>query len=54
MLLDASLPGNVLSGLQALAGGFTIPAMQQDARFSHKVVAGRKLKCLDFGPARNP
>jgi hypothetical protein len=54
MLMGAYLPGNVLSGLQALAGGFTVPAMQHDARFSQKVVAGRKLKCLDFGPARTP
>ncbi|MGA2528993.1 MAG: RNA polymerase sigma factor [Acidimicrobiales bacterium] len=54
MLIGAYLPGNALSGLQALAGGSTVPAMQHDARFSEKVVAGRKLKCLDFGPARNP
>jgi hypothetical protein len=54
MLIGAYLPGNVLSGLQALAGGSTVPAMQHYARFSEKVVAGRKLKCLDFGPARNP
>jgi hypothetical protein len=54
MLLGAYLPGNVLSGLQALAGGVTVPAMQHDAVFSRKVVAGRELKCLDFGPARNP
>ncbi len=54
MLLDAYLPSNLLSGLQALAGGSTVPAMQHNATFSRKVVAGRDLKCLDFGPARNP
>jgi len=54
MLMGAYLPLNTLSGLQALAGGFTYPTLPHAAYFSQKIVSGRKLTCLNFPSAKRP
>jgi hypothetical protein len=54
MLMGAYLPLNTLSGLQALAGGFTYPTLPRAAYFSRKIVLGRRLTCLNFPSAKRP
>ena len=54
ILLGGYLPSNALGGLQALVEGFTFPALSRTVYLSQKVVAGRKLTCLNFGPELKP
>jgi len=54
MLLGGYLPANALGGLQALVAGLTFPALSRTTYLSERVVAGRKLTCLNFGPEQKP
>jgi hypothetical protein len=54
LLTGAYLPLNTLSGLQALTTGVTVPDLQHDVYLTEKVVAGRKLTCLNFGSDKRP
>jgi hypothetical protein len=54
ILLGGYLPANALGGLQALVAGLTFPALSRTAYLSQRVVAGRKLTCLNFGPELKP
>jgi hypothetical protein len=46
------LPSKVVSALVALSSG-DMP-LEKEAIFSHRMVSGRALRCLDFGPVKEP
>jgi len=52
MLLGGYLPINALTGLETLTDGLTVPPLPRAAYLSRKVLNGRNLTCLNFGPER--
>ena len=54
MLVGGYLPMNALTGLQTLTDGLTVPPLPRAAYLSHRVVNGRNLTCLNFGPQQRP